>query len=224
MKNSKFKKFAIASVLVFGTTLIANANSDKTELQLLQQAVLSLQQRVEILETVKPTFTSFMPDFSERFHVMHRAGEAGDWAVAGHELSELRRMTAISQYIDTDNGMLMQGMLEPSFEALSHAIEDANHEKFETALGGTISACNACHVASESPFIKVTLNAANAISLRHPHALTRSHLTQGHSHGEPMMMQKNMQGMTQENVQGMMKGNAAPEKPHDDSGEDGHHD
>jgi hypothetical protein len=220
MKFSQIKMLATTSVLVLGSTVIANASSDKTEIQLLQQALLSLQQRVESLEAVKPTFTSFMPNFSERFHVMHRAGEAGDWAVAGHELSEMKRMAAMSTYIDTENGTLMQGMLAPSFEALSKAIEHGNHENFDTALDGTISACNACHVASESPFIQVTLDAADAISLRHPHALTSSNLAKGHAHGEQAVMQENMQ----QNMQGMMKENATQEEPHDESGEDGHHD
>ena len=220
MKFSQIKMLTTVGVLVLGTTVIANASSDKTDIQLLQQAILKLQQRVESLEAVKPTFTSFMPDFSERFHVMHRAGEAGDWAVAGHELLEMKRMAAMSTHIDTEKGTLMQGMLEPSFEALSKAIKHGNNENFVTALDGTISACNACHVASESPFIQVTMDARDAISLRHPHALTGSELAEGHSHGGPAMMQKNMQ----ENMQDMMKENAAEEEHHDESGEDGHHD
>jgi hypothetical protein len=215
MKFSQFKILATAGVIVLSTTVIANANSDKTDIQLLQHAILALQQRMESLEAVKPTFTSFMPDFSERFHVMHRAGEAGDWAVAGHELSEMKRMAAMSSHIDTEKSTLMQGMLAPSFEALSKAIEHGNHEKFTTALDGAINACNACHVASESPFIQVTLDARDAISLRHPHALTGSNLALGHSHGGQAMMQENMQGI---------KDNAAQEEHHEESGEDGHHD
>ena len=216
MKFSQIKTLATASVLILSTTVIANASSDTTEIQLLQQALLSLQQRVESLEAVKPTFTSIMPDFSERFHVMHRAGEAGDWAVAGHELSEMKRMAAMSTHIDAEKSTLMQGMLAPSFEALSKAIEHGNNESFVTALDGTINACNACHVASESSFIQVTLDAKDAISLRHPHALTASNLALGHTHGEQAMMQENMQGM--------MKENAVQEEPHDEPGEDGHHD
>jgi hypothetical protein len=216
MKYLQFKTLATAGALVLGTAVIANASSDKTDVQLLQQELQALQQRVESLEALKPTFTSLMPNFSERFHVMHRAGEAGDWAVAGHELAEMKRMAAMSNHIDPEKSTLMQGMLGPSFDALGEAIEHGNHEKFETALGGTISACNACHVASESPFIKVTLDARDAINLRHPHVLSGSNLARGHSHGAPAMMQENMQGM--------MKGNSAQEEHHDETGADGHHD
>ena len=45
--------------------------------------------RVEALDAIKPTFTSFMLKFSERFHVVHRAGEAGDWVVAEYDGSQL---------------------------------------------------------------------------------------------------------------------------------------
>jgi len=57
---------------------VAKASSDEANLQSMQKALLELQIRVEALEAIKPTFTSLMPNFSERFHVMHRAGEAGD--------------------------------------------------------------------------------------------------------------------------------------------------
>ena len=36
-----------------------------------------------------------MPNFAERLHVMHYAGEAEDWAVASHELLGLRHLVGI---------------------------------------------------------------------------------------------------------------------------------
>jgi len=109
--------------LIAGTLPVVKASSDDANLQLMQKALLELQIRVEALEAVKPTFTSLMPNFSERFHVMHRAGEAGDWAVAGHELAEMKRLTALSSYIDAKNGALMQGMMGPRLETKAVNIE-----------------------------------------------------------------------------------------------------
>ncbi len=50
-----------------------------------------------------------MPNFSERFHVMHRAGESGDWAVAAHEFAELKRLTRLSTTIDSEEGAAHAG-------------------------------------------------------------------------------------------------------------------
>jgi len=195
---------------------IRKADGDETDLQSLQQALLALQMRVETLEALKPTITTVMPNFSERFHVMHRAGEAGDWAVAGHELLEMKRLTALASYIDAEKGVLMQGMMGPSFEALEEAVEHGNQEKFHTALEGAVTICNACHTATGSPFIQVTLDATDAISLRHPHALTKSEMAGGHSHGEPAIMQKGMESMT--------GGESGEHKHQDEAGDHKHED
>ena len=89
----------LTGVFIAATLSPANAGANETELQSLQQSVLALQNRVETLEAIKPTFTGFMPNIAERFHVLHRAGEAGDWAVAGHELAEMKRLIALSGYV-----------------------------------------------------------------------------------------------------------------------------
>ena len=173
--------------IVSATTLtlassITNADSDDSDLQLLKQQLRALQERVEVLEAIKPTFTSMMPNFAERFHVMHRAGDAGDWAIAGHELQELKRLTNIADKIDPKNGQLMQDMMKSSFELLESAIAHGNSKKFQVALNQTTDVCNACHQAAGSPFIQVTLNEEESISLRHPHALKKSEKVGGHTH------------------------------------------
>ena len=148
----------------------------------LQQLVEKLQARVTALEAAR-TFTSFMPDFAERFHVLHRAGEAGDWAVASHELSEMKRMVDLSPTIDAKNGELMKAMLAPSLDAIDAAVDDADGKKFEQALEQTVNTCNACHAAAGSPFIDVTLNANEALSMRHPHRFLMRKAMGGHQHG-----------------------------------------
>ena len=180
---NKITSILSVAVLLSGAPYAANASSD-ADIEALRETIQALQTRIESLEAVKPTFTTFMPNFAERFHVLHRAGEAGDWAVAGHELSEMKRMMKISTELDAEKAALMQGMLTPSFNAISEAIEQGDHKQFETALDSTINTCNACHVASNSPFIQVTLDATDAVSLRHPHAFSTSVQMAGHGHGD----------------------------------------
>ncbi len=175
------KATALASLLaIFSTPVVADSN--KAEFEALERQIEALQTRIAALES-QQTFTSFMPDFSERFHVMHRAGEAGDWAVASHELEEMKRLTNLSTNIDANNGELMQQMMKLSFEALENAIGHGNQEKFQQTLVQTIETCNACHTATDSDFIQVTLDARESLSMRHPHSFMARKMLSGHSHG-----------------------------------------
>ncbi len=171
----------------------------------------AMQARIAALEASR-TFTSFMPDFAERFHVMHRAGEAGDWAVASHELEEMKRITSLSSTVDEEKGNLMQAMMAPSFEALEGAIEHGDHEKFEKALDQTINTCNSCHAVTGSSFVQVTLDTRESLGLRHPHKFMEREVVGGHAHGTPS-------GMGTMMPSGAMMPPAQPARlDHDDTG------
>jgi uncharacterized protein YabN with tetrapyrrole methylase and pyrophosphatase domain len=171
----------LAASVLAAVSMPLLADSDGAKIQALERQVEALQARIAALEE-RLTFTSFMPDFAERFHVMHRAGEAGDWAVASHELEEMKRLARISPSIDSDKGKLMQAMMNPSFEALEKAIEHGNHDKFVKALSQTTDTCNACHTATGSGFVQVTLDARDSMSLRHPHKFMEQEVPGGHMH------------------------------------------
>lgn len=203
------KNIKVAVVVSALTLLSASVlgDSDTSELKDLKRQVQALQARVKALEA-RQTFTSFMPNIAERFHVMHRAGEAGDWAVASHELEEIKRITSLSPTIDKEKGQLMLAMMGPSYGALEEAIEHGNPEKFEKALEQTISTCNSCHVATGSEFVEVTLDAEGSLSMRHPHRLMRREMPSGHSHGHA----------TTPGMGGMMGPGSAEMDDHDDTG------
>jgi hypothetical protein len=155
----------------------------------------SLNERIKILEArlaaveARHTFASFMPNLAERFHVMHRAGEAGDWAVAAHELQEMKRVTKLSTAVDAEKGELMNAMMDPSLESLEQAIGEGNIENFNKALDQTLSTCNACHVATDSGFVQVSMDAQGSLSMRHPHSFLAQQAPKGHGHGEPTGME-----------------------------------
>lgn len=159
-----------------------NAASPENEIAQLKAAVEKLNARLVALEALKPSFTSFMPEFSERFHIMHRAGIAGDWSVATHELLELERMVKISKLIDPAKGRLMQAFMAPHLETINGAIGHGNRKSFLKALVKTVKSCNACHKAAGSPFIKVALNAKQYLTMRHSHILKKSKGMKGHAH------------------------------------------
>lgn len=147
----------------------------------LKKEIKALRERVAVLEALKPTITNFMPNFSERFHVMHRAGDAGDWAVAAHEVDEMRRLTGVTKYIDPKLGELMPAFMDGNLRKLKEAVEHGNSKSFQGALKDTVASCNGCHTATGST-IAVTLNVAESLSMRHPHALRKSAVPKQHMH------------------------------------------
>lgn len=176
-----------AMLAVFTGLVAQNAHSQnsevlQTQLKALADEVAVLKTRVASLESLKPTFAEFMPNFSERFHVMHLAGQEGDWAVAAHELMEMKRMVKVAKVIDGRNGQLMQGFLAGSLQSLKTAIDHGNLEKFDKALRETVVNCNNCHKAAGSPFIKISLDVHKMLSMRHSHALQKSKIMGGHKH------------------------------------------
>ncbi len=213
----QMKAAALASVIALVSTPVL-ASGDEAKFEALEHQIAALQARIAALEAFQ-TFTSFMPNFSERFHVMHRAGEAGDWAVAAHEFQEMKRLTRLSTTIDNEKGQLMQAMLAPSFEALESAIEHNDHEKFEKALTQTIDTCNACHTATGSDFVQVTFDAREALSIRHPHKFMEREVPGGHTHGMPSGMGGMMSGSGT-----MMPAKPASGEHHHDPGTPAHND
>jgi hypothetical protein len=201
-------RFSIFFVSIMGTLFLSNAfanqhnNSDR-----LMERIQALEERIALLES-RYSFAFFMPDFAERFHVMHRAGESGDWAVASHELQTMKQIMQLSTSADADKGKLMMAMLGPNFEALEHAIEDGSHGKFEKALTQTIDTCNACHTATGSSFVQVTLDTSDSLSMRHPHKFMAQQAPVGHAHGMSSGM--------------MMPNTPASDDHHDDAGSSEH--
>lgn len=186
MKRASFLTIAFMLVFMAGAApAVQHATapqSDRTGLDRLEQEIATLREQINQLLTLKPSFTSFMPVFSERFHVMHYAGEAGDWAVAAHELSELERLLQVAVLVDRKNGELMRGFLSGHFARLGIAIHHARLDTFLRELDQTVASCNgSCHTAAGSPFIRVTLDATDALSIRHAHTLERSP-PPGHMH------------------------------------------
>jgi hypothetical protein len=155
------------------------ANQDANVEQLRQQ-IKMLEERIMALES-RFTFASFMPDFAERFHIMHRASESEDWAVASHELQIMKQLIASSGSIDAEKGALFQAMMGPVIDKMDNAISHANEKKMTAALSEAVQTCNACHTATGSPFIQVTLDVTESLSMRHPHKFTKQKMGK-HTH------------------------------------------
>ena len=166
----------LAMLAVNTATASQHSNSDP-----IIERIQALEERLAVLES-RFSFASFMPDFAERFHVIHLASEAGDWSIASHELQEMKRLIELSFTIDKDKGNLFQAMMGPVMSKMDSAIGHADKEKMSAAIGETVQVCNSCHVATGSAFIKVTLDTSGTLSMRHPHAYTEQKMDHAHTH------------------------------------------
>lgn len=180
MVISKIVWVLTVSALLFSPIVFSQSNSD---IDSLRKQIEGLQARIASLE-LRQSFATFMPDVAERFHVMHRAGEAGDWAVASHELSEIKRLVELSTDIDAEKGNLMQIMMRSSLDELDSAIDQGSATDFERSLDQSVASCNACHNATDSAFIQVTLDERDALNIRHAHTFMARSAPQEHGHGE----------------------------------------
>jgi len=160
----------------------AAAPAELETMEDLREEVRALREAVRTLKASQPTTTALMPDFAERFHVMHFAGEAGDWAVANHEFLEMQRIMKVIGRINPEYGQMMQGFLSPSFDELNAAMEHGDRQAFNEALTGAVEQCNACHAAVGSGFVEVTLDVEESLSMRHPHRLQQSEKPGDHTH------------------------------------------
>ena len=173
----------ILLIVTIAGSLFSNyafANQDSNSKQLMER-IEAMEARIVVLES-RFTFASFMPDFAERFHVMHQASEAEDWAVAGHELQVMKSMVESSITIDAEKGQLFQAMMGPMIEQMEGAISHGDEEKMHKLLTQTTQTCNACHAATGSAFIKVSLDTTGTLSMRHPHALMMQKANMKHMH------------------------------------------
>lgn len=187
MRAKSLVPLIFALTLGFSLPLIADTNSEELqtltkEIRSLRAEVVELRKSVSLLQAIQPSITTLMPEFAERFHIMHYAGDAGDWAVAAHELVELQRLVKVIDVIDPQKGGLMKGFMTASFNKLNSAIEHGEHKSFIAALNETVKNCNACHDAVGSSFIKVGLDVDESLSMRHPHDLRKSKKPGKHIH------------------------------------------
>lgn len=171
----------------FPVVSVASEDSAKiqqltSQVATLKDEVSGLKKAIESLRAAQPTITMLMPNFSERFHVMHYAGEAEDWAVAAHELLGLRHLVEVMQEVDPEKGAMANGFLDADFDEILEAIEHEDMELFEQSLDEAVKNCNACHVAIGSPSMKITLDAMDSLSMRHSHDLGKSKMPGDHKH------------------------------------------
>jgi hypothetical protein len=97
------------------------------------------------------------------------AGQARNWPYAQYELSELRNAFArvartIPTYRNIDMTAVIGALTTEPLKALEQAINAKDAGQFKAAYAGLTTACNACHLSQDHPFVVIRVPGTNPYS------------------------------------------------------------
>ena len=79
-----------------------------------------------------------------------------------HEVEEvIEKVEAIEEADGVEIGKLVKVKLVPPFETLEGAVEAGDPGRIEAAYEGLLAGCNACHKASNRPYLHIVRSADN---------------------------------------------------------------
>lgn len=98
---------------------------------------------------------------------LHHAGASENWPLAGfyeHEIEEVAEAIVAGGFEEDghDIGSLVERMLLPAVERTGEAITAGSAADFEAAYGALVTACNACHEATDHGFVQIVVPDGNA--------------------------------------------------------------
>jgi len=124
----------------------------------------SLQAEVDRLRSIMPGQAFAMTQIAYNFSNLWFAAEAGNWPMAQFYLGEtrvrLRWAVRIQPVRRLANGQLDLEPIATALEsqqmaAVTAAIEAKDNTRFTTAYTELMQGCQACHTASEKPYLKL---------------------------------------------------------------------
>lgn len=100
---------------------------------------------------------------------LHHAGTSENWPLAGfyeHEIEEVAEEIVAGGFEEDGHAMgsLVEQMLLPAVERTGEAIAAGSAADFEVAYGALVTACNACHAATDHGFVTITVPQHNAFT------------------------------------------------------------
>jgi len=128
--------------------------------------LLPLAASAEQNEPFKPGLGEIMTLQQMRHLKLWLAAQAGNWALAGYELDELKEgFEDITKYYPTKDdlptGTMAEAIVTKEVADLNKIIEAKDKKQFANAFDKLTASCNACHKASKKEFIVVQRPAAN---------------------------------------------------------------
>jgi hypothetical protein len=103
---------------------------------------LSLDQIADMM----PGMARLMAEISDRFTILYYAAKGGNWALARHEASEMRKAMVMAGIVRPKYKDSLAGYLEEKFKPVQDAIKAQDFPAFEAAYRDATDAANEMHV------------------------------------------------------------------------------
>ena len=108
-----------------------------------------------------PELALLMGDLQRLTHKLALSADAGNAALAGfylHEsMEQLHKIQSEApEYERLPIALLIDRLAHPAYGLMQEAVNEKNKERMLAGLDGIIQSCNACHIATQHPFIRIT--------------------------------------------------------------------
>ena len=161
-----------SAVLIAAASLTATAAD--TDSASPTDAVAALRAENEHLRTLIPSQSHAMMDVAYHFTNLWFAGNKGNWPLAQFYFNESRshiqwavRLVPVrkSSHGDVHLDEMFTAFDGTLLTDLKGKIAAKDAAGFKSAYKAALSGCNACHIASEKPFLKVTIPARQEVQI-----------------------------------------------------------
>lgn len=112
-------------------------------------------------EITQPELASLMGEMQRLTHKMALSADAGNAELVNfymHEsLEQMKKIqTEVPDYEGQPVALLMERMGQPAYATMQEAVNAKDKQQMLAALDAVVQSCNACHVATLHPFIRIT--------------------------------------------------------------------
>jgi cytochrome c553 len=110
------------------------------------------------LWSIQPGLGTVMQEYGYRFALTWFAAEAGNWDMAAYQLKEAAEIQEVGETTRPAKAQLLKDFETNYLTPINTAIATKDKTAFETAYHAAIPACNACHVATGHPYVRVQIS------------------------------------------------------------------
>jgi mono/diheme cytochrome c family protein len=107
------------------------------------------------LWNIQPGLGTVMIEYGRRIALLHQAVQADDWGMAQYQLTEATEIQEVGETTRPANADLLKSFEGSYLDPLAQDILDKDKTAFNDDFAKAIEGCNACHQATEHPYVVV---------------------------------------------------------------------
>ncbi len=111
--------------------------------------------RSQALWNIQPGLGTVMIEYGRRMALAHQAAQAGDWGMAQYQLKEAIEIQEVGETTRPGKADLLTNFEHSYLDALAQDIQDKDEAAFDDDFAQALDGCNACHQATDHPYVVV---------------------------------------------------------------------